>query len=535
MNKLLAIFKKESPEMLAAVLLSGASLGAAVGLLATSAWLISMASTEPPVLVLEVAIVSVRFFGLSRGVLKYASRILEHDSALKIQTSLRVKIYEKFSQLRPQDFALLKRGNTLSRVFNDVELAQDLWLRIASPWLAGLISGVAGISIIHWLLPACGNALGLIFLTAIFIIPFFAMISSSDSGSRKVEGELFDQIMQISESAPESLIFNYDRILLSQVEETQGRIAETELRNSRRSGMASAIYFVTLGISEVIALWFGASGLAQHRLAGINVAVIVLVPLAIFDGISSLPSAFSQLRQVLGAAKNVEALVDQTAIETPEEEISIPDSADLEFLKVLPLIPGATTREISANVGPGQALVITGKSGAGKSSIINSILGFVPYQGSIRFNNREITTGDLNSISTLLQDDYLFSTSIRENLKIGNPSASDQELLEVLAIVELERFVVGLPEGLDTMVGPLGFNFSGGEKQRLKLARLLLRETPIYILDEPFEFLDSSMVERICRSLVKRLSERTLIIVTHLELPTENLSMALKVISLSRD
>jgi thiol reductant ABC exporter CydC subunit len=532
MRNLLRVFKEERNEMLAAVILSGASLGAAVGLLATSAWLISMASTQPPVLVLEVAIVSVRFFGLSRGVLKYISRILEHNSALKIQTTLRVKIYERFSRLLPQDFVELKRGNTLSRIFSDVELAQDLWLRIASPWLAGMISGVAGISIIHWLLPVCGKVLALLFLASVFLIPFLAMISSSKSESRKVEGELFDHILQISESAPESLIFNYDQILISQVTETQTEIAKIELQNSRRSGFASAMYFLALGLSEIVALWFAATALSQHRLAGINVAVIVLVPLAIFDGISSLPGAFSQLRQVIGAIENIEPLIHAKAGIEQDIEWPIQLQAHLELHQVLPLIPGAAVREISAEVNPGEALVISGKSGAGKSSIINAILGFVPFQGSIRINDRELSAADQSLISTLLQDDYLFSTSIRENLKIGKPDATNDELLSVLKIVELEPFVTALPDGLDTMVGPLGFNFSGGEKQRLRLARLLLRDTPIFILDEPFEFLDSQMVERITRKVLLKLSDRTLVIVSHLPLPTENLPMQIKVVEL---
>jgi ABC-type transport system involved in cytochrome bd biosynthesis fused ATPase/permease subunit len=118
----------------------------------------------------------------------------------------------------------------------------------------------------------------------------------------------------------------------------------------------------------------------------------------------------------------------------------------------------------------------------------------------------------------LLQDDYLFGTSIRENLKIGNPIAEDDQLQEVLELVELWDFVNALPDGLDTMIGSLGFNFSGGEKQRMKLARVLLRQTPIFILDEPYEFLDVHQVDRISERVAMRLASRALIIVSHLPL-----------------
>ena len=512
--------------MVSAVILGGASLGAAVGLLATSAWLISMASTRPPVLVLEVAIVSVRFFGLSRGPLKYASRILEHNSALKIQTSLRVRIYRRLSQLLPADYAALHRGNLLSRIINDVELTQDLWLRVASPWLAGLISGSAGVTIIHWLLPSCGNTIGLIFLAAVFFIPLLAMVSSSKTNTRNYESQLFNQIMQIVESAPESLIFNYHQDLLNQIESEQKKIANVESKNASRSGYASAFYFITLGSSIVIALLFAAHGALNHHLAGIDIAVIVLVPLAIFDGLSSLPSAFSQLRQILGAISNINPLLQ----EVPNTEIiysSVPDFVTLDFVRVLPQLPDANTHEITATVSSGETLLITGRSGSGKSSIVNALLGFVPYSGKISLNGEKIQPNDANLFSTLLQDDYLFGTSIRENLKIGNLEASDQQLQDVLELVELWDFVAGLPDGLDTMIGSLGFNFSGGEKQRMKLARLLLRETPIFILDEPYEFLDLLQVERISTRVAEKLAGRVVIIVSHLPLLIKALSVSL--------
>lgn len=526
MKRLLYIFKEQWREMLAAVLLGGASLGAAVGLLATSAWLISMASTRPPVLVLEVAIVSVRFFGLSRGVLKYSSRILEHNSALKIQTALRVKIYERFSRLLPADYAALHRGNVLSQIINDVELAQDLWLRVASPWLASLISGGAGITIIHWLLPACGNAIALIFLAAAFLIPFFSMLSSSKAETRKYESQLFDQILQIAESAPESLVFNYDRELLAQIDRVQGRIAAVEAKNAVRSGYSSAFYFVTLGASVILALWFAARGSLAHHLAGINIAVVALVPLAIFDGLSSLPGAFSQLRLIFGAIKNIDPMlesIDQQSVAA----LPTPALVQLEFRALLPLVKDAKTREITATVSSSETLLISGRSGSGKSSIINALLGFVPYSGEIILNGRELRAGDAHLFSTLLQDDYLFGTSIRENLKIGNPDARDEELFEVLQIVELQNLVLGLPDGLDTMIGSLGFNFSGGEKQRLKLARVLLRDTPIFILDEPYEFLDSEQVERISARVATRLTESAVIIVSHLPLSVGALTISL--------
>jgi len=524
--------------MSAAVLLGGASLGAAVGLLATSAWLISMASTEPPVLVLEVAIVSVRFFGLSRGVLKYASRLLEHDSALKLQTAIRIKIYESFRRALPQSFFTVRRGNFLSQIVGDVELAQDLWLRVASPWLAAVISGVCGITIIHWLLPTCGYIVGLLFLLATFLIPFLASLSGrkpevfSDvqAGSHKgYEALLFEQVMQIAESTPEALVFGYDKLLVSQIEHEQGKIAKIERDNAAQAGFASASYFLLLGATIFVSLAFAAHGALTHQLAGINVAVITLLPLAIFDGLSGLPSAFSQLPLIMSAIRNISPLLDSES-HTAEHEAQLQEIKSVTLTDLKPTFEGDSniqTPAISATLKCGDTVVISGRSGAGKSSIVHALVGLMPHTGTIQVNDEEVGFIGFNDVATMLQDDYLFATSIRENLKIGSPSATDEELLEALDIVEMRGFVEALPDGLNTAVGSLGYNFSGGEKQRFKLARILLRQAPIFILDEPYEFLDTSQVARISSRIEEVLADRIVLIISHLPLQISAVTISL--------
>ncbi len=520
MKAIRTLIYPEAPKILAAAIIGGISSSMAVGLLACSAWLISMASLQPPIMVLEVAIVAVRFFGIGRGVVRYAARVIEHNSALRALTSIRVALYRIIENQLPAYFSLLRRGDLLRRLVSDSEVMQDLWLRIANPWVGALVSGVAGLGIIAYLLPSLSLVLSILFVVAMFVIPFISFFFSTNEEQREQEQRIFDAIVQACDSLQESLIFGYQNRIRGDISAAQNQLNKFDARSGLASGIALFAQHVFIGAAIVISAGFSVTAFHNHSLSGVNVAVLVLLPLAIFDGLTGLPAAFARLSTVLNSTKSVDALLANENVANPEALEPKLSIASIRFVEVQPSLPGIEIAPFSGLVTAGEPLLVTGKSGAGKSSLLNAFIGFLDYQGSMTIDGveaRELASSDRIELATiLLQQDHLFATSIRENLKIGNPEASDEQLFEVLEAVELGELIAKV--GLDTHIGAYGHNFSGGEKQRLKLARTLLRDKPVVFLDEPFEYLALDQVDRISKRVNDRCRDKLLIIISHLPL-----------------
>ena len=520
-TQLLKVIKPFYKKLLLAGLLSGTSLFMAVGLLAASAWLISMASTRPPILTLQVAIVAVRFFGLGRGILRYASRLLEHDAALAIQGAIRQELYKNLERFTPTQFANLKRGQLLRQSVTQTEEIQDIWLRTFLPWISAIIAATAGISIIAFLLPQAALTIGVIFLVALLSLSFVAAFSSARVKYRDHSDHLFDQIMQSCDSSQESQIFGFNNKLQSQISLVQTQLDLIDIKESKSVGIASALHSLFMGAAVITGGIYAAEAFLAGDLSGVNVAVITLLPLAIFDNLNSIPSSFSKIRQHLDSARSIDQLL--TLTEQPKaSNQELGSFQEITFENTVPILPGVDLNRISAKSLIDQPLVIMGASGSGKSSLINCLLGYLPYTGSIKIDRveaRDVSPESINSnVTVLLQNDYLFNSSIRENLRIANQRASDEQLLSALNDVELKDLIDSLPKGLDTHIGAYGYNFSGGEKQRIRLARVLLRNTPIYLLDEPFEFLDSKRANRLSNLLLDRLKNKLVVIISHLEI-----------------
>jgi thiol reductant ABC exporter CydC subunit len=516
MKQLVKLIYPQIPSLLIAGVVSGISLSMSVGLLATSAWLISMASTRPPILVLEVAIVAVRFFGLGRGVVRYYSRIREHDAALTIQNLLRQRIYSSIAGGDQSELLGIRRGKLVQQIGLDSELLQDIWLRILLPWISSLIAGVSGIGILMWLAPDYSRAIAGVFITAMTFIPLVAILAGSQKEQENLEKNLSDEFAQSCDALEESLIFGNGSQVIARIEQLQSDLVRKEIRSSFAAGITEFLHYLFLGTSVVLGFIYSNQALSTKSLAGINVAVLVLIPLAIFDGLPMVFSAFTQWRVMVARVKNLQRYF----LEDLTDEICMtPNESTLRVSELVPSTVKGRIKPLTFELIQGVPLVISGRSGSGKSSIIHAITGFIKYEGRVEVGG---------TVAALLQSDHLFMTSIRENLNIAREGITESEMWKVLEICELESLIKSLPDGLDTYVGEYGYNFSGGEKQRIKLARLLLTEADIYLLDEPFEFLDPSMSHRLEARISNILAVKRLLIVSHLPIRVSGRELTLQ-------
>jgi thiol reductant ABC exporter CydC subunit len=510
----------------AGALLGGLSLGAAVGLLATSAWLISMASTHPPILTLEVAIVAVRFFGLSRGILRYSERLISHDAVFRMLTNLRVHIYKRLEELAPTSLPIFRRGELLNRVVNDVETVQDLWLRVVIPWVSALVSALCGIGIAAFLVPRAGLFLLITTSIGLTLIPWLSRLASGDSArvSLEVESRMSGDITSLCDSLFETIAFGQAETTSQNFNRSHAELLVKESATARGTGIGSFLAILLTGLSVVGSGVIAISAYHAGNLAGINVAVIILLPLAIFEGIALLPAGVSNYGRIQSAQDNIESIMQTKPLATTvaTSELSLQATNQISARNLTANWGGTDTKElppISFSTATGSVLLIQGPSGIGKTTLAYAIAGLLPYEGSIQINNTEVRDIEQSSLTRSvlygLQESHLFATSIRENLKIANQDATDERLFHALEIVEMADFVSGLPQGLDTHIGQFGYNFSGGERQRLALARDLLSQAPIVILDEPTEHLDDQQAARIEAALVAELDDRLLIVISH--------------------
>ncbi|MCC8480307.1 thiol reductant ABC exporter subunit CydD [Streptomyces globisporus] len=510
-----------------ALLLGSLAVGSAVGLMAVSGWLISRASEEPPVMYLMMAVTATRAFGIGRAVFRYAERLVSHDAVLKLLASLRVAVYRGLERIAPAGLRTTRRGDLLSRLVADVDVLQDYWLRWLLPVSTAVVVGTAAAGFTGWLLPEAGVILAVGLLLAGVGVPLV-----SGACARRTERQLAPARATLATRVTDLLGGTAELTVAGALpaRQEQLRAADTLLtRIASRAAAATALggglSALVCGLTVVAAAAVGVPAVNDGRLSGVALAVVVLTPLAAFEAVAGLPLAVQYRQRVARSAERVFEVLDAPVpVQEPRIPAEEPGSPfPLEARGLSARYPGSghdALASLDLTLTPGRRIAVVGPSGSGKTTLAQVLLRFLDASsGTYRLGGVEASALDSDtvrrSVGLCAQDAHVFDSTIRENLRLARPGATDAELADALSRARLLDWVRALPEGLDTAVGEHGARLSGGQRQRLALARALLADFPVLVLDEPAEHLDLPTADALTADLLAATRGRATVLITH--------------------
>jgi len=505
--------------MPSAVLLGAFAFIGGTGLMISSGWLITMASAHPPVLTLTVAIVMVRFFGISRSVARYFERVISHEAVFATLIKLRVTLFEKIIQ-KPISLARdLNSGALVKSLVDDVERAQEYKLRITLPYASAWIALTTGVLLGWWV--NFRSLLITIPAAAILLIAIpYVSRRFCESGACAIEAKeslYSNKVSELSFGYAEARVYGYADELLSQTYLLEQEIFSEEKRLNSRVKNLQLVATMT-----VAAVLYFLSTLAYHlkvdqNAPNVSVTMLIFLPLVIFEAITVwYPNLFTA-GKMLRAQSSINAILNTPDIASHKLSISAGIAPRLTLKNARVSWGSEFMKPVTLDLEHGEKIRISGRSGSGKSTLAMGLVGALNYSGSIALDDVEINELDEleHFIVANLQKSHIFNTSIRENMRIANQSATDDQISTVLNLVELNSLVAESADGLNSVIGEFGRHISGGEAKRLSLARVLLSNAPILILDEPTEHLDSDLASRIEKRILEFSSQKTVVVITH--------------------
>ena len=526
MARLWRLLRDERGWMLLAVLLGAATVMSGVGLLMTSAWLLARAALQPSIAELRVAITGVRFFGLTRGVFRYAERLVSHEVTFRLLARLRVWFFRAVEPLAPARLTASRSGDLLARMVADVESLEHVYVRlIAPPAVALVTAGLCAWLFGRWDVRLAWVLSGLLLLAGV-ILPLLMQVVGRPLGRRLVAVRAKLNIAAVDGVQGLADLLAYDhaaehRRNFDALSDEMGRLQQ---RMAALNGLSEAL----LGLCQagaVMALFaMAAPQITLHRLDGVLLSVLTLGVMACFEAVAPLPLACQHWEQSRQAARRVFEIADATpAVVAPPTPAALPVAYDLEFEKVsfrYAATDELVLKNVSLRIPAGARVALVGASGVGKSTLAQLLVRFWDVTGgAIRLGGRdlrELEPTNLPRVVTVVpQQPWLMGGTLRDNLRLACTEAADADLRRVLAAVRLDAFVDSLPAGLDTWLGDQGLQLSGGQRRRLSLAQALLRTTPILVFDEPTADLDPETEREIMSMLWTLDGNRTVVVITH--------------------
>lgn len=518
------LLRPRIPRLLAAVALGVLALGSALALAGVSAWLITRASQMPPVLDLSVAVVAVRAFAISRGVLRYCERLVTHDAALRAAGTARAQIYHRLATGPVAGAVRLHSGELVARVGADVDALADVLVRALVPIGVAMVLSVAAVVVVGLISLPAAAVLATCLLFAGVVAPWLAgrAAATQEAVARQHHSERDTAAMLALEHAPELRVAGALPNLIAESQRQQRDWGTALDSAARPAAVAEAVPTAAIGVS-VIGAVVAALGMAPTA-APTTLAVLMLLPLSAFEATGVLPAAAVQLTRSRIAARRLLDLAPPVT-ETGAEKVSPARPLGRLYARVTTGHEGTRTHDATIDLPPGARVAVTGPSGSGKTTLLMTLAGLLPpQQGQVTLDGidlQRIQEDELRrAVSFFAEDAHIFATTVRDNLLVARGDCDDDELTAALRLVGLSDWLSGLPDGLSTVLTAGAQAVSAGQRRRLLLARAVLSPAAIVLLDEPTEHLDAADSDRILHELLSGDSElmpasRTVVVATH--------------------
>lgn len=502
-----------------------------ISLLALSGWFISAAAYAGMAVTVAIGFnyflpsAGVRFFAMLRIAARYGERVINHDTTFKLLTLVRIWCYKLLDPIAPSFLANRRRTDFLNRMVTDVNALDSLYLRIVSPFLLAILVVILMWCFLRFYSVSLAGQVAVILLVAVLILPSLALYLGKNisAGLIRLVRDMHTHAIEGIQGLAELLIFGASVHYMDKLISHQNSLLNLQCRMALIKGLLNALVICFSGGSVCLALYLGSGLVYQGQLNGANLALVALAVLATYEVVLPLPAAFQYLGQVMSAAKRLSEVKQHSPeILFPEKTTAEPVDHSIVFECVNFFYDTSVVvlNDFHLSVQSGEKLMILGQTGSGKTSILKLLTRFIlPNSGVILIGGVPLallSEQDLRRmISVVEQKAHIFANTIRHNLLLACPEATDDDLWQVLSDVQLFDFVKSLPYGLDTWLGEFGSGLSGGQLQRLALARVFLHDAPIWVLDEPTEGLDAVTEKQIVEQIVKKSAHKTLLYITH--------------------
>ncbi|WP_318453988.1 heme ABC transporter ATP-binding protein/permease CydC [Photobacterium leiognathi] len=524
----LKLYRKHWFGLTLGMILGLATILAAISLLTLSGWFIAASAVAGLTIAREtfnymLPGAGVRGFSMARTAGRWGERVVSHNATFKLLADLRLFFFRKLTPLIPGRQTNLRDADLLNRLVADVDAMDHIYLRLVSPLVIGVLGIAAITAFLAWFDLTIGLTLGGILLVLMIVLPIIFYRLGKRNGEQLTFAKANYRIKLLDwlQGHAELLLFNAESRYRQQAEAEQDQLLAAQRKMASLTGLANGILMAATGWTLVVILWIAADGIGGHA-PDPFVAMVAFATMASFEMMMPVAGAFQYLGQTLTSAKRLNEIIEATpdTVFDPNGYHGDVQGA-LKIENVSYTYYGSTqavVKNVSIDLKQGKKLALLGRTGCGKSTLLQLITrSWDPQQGQILLDGKPLLEWSEASlrkaITVVSQRVDIFNGSLRENLVLAKPNGTDAEFTEALVQVGLSALLED--KGLDTWLGDGGRQISGGERRRLGIARALLHDAPILLMDEPTEGLDRRTEQQILALLLEHAKDKTVLFITH--------------------